>query len=171
MVGPYKDKTPRLGRDVFVAPSATVIGDVSIGDFSSVWFNAVVRGDVHRIRIGRYTNVQDSCVLHVTVDKFPLSIGDRVTIGHGCILHGCKLADECLIGMGAVILDNVELGERCIVGAGSVITSDVKIPPRTVVMGVPARPQRELNKQELEMLEQSAKNYVDLSREYLNSGR
>ncbi|KPJ59463.1 MAG: hypothetical protein AMJ46_11145 [Latescibacteria bacterium DG_63] len=171
MLGSYRGKTPQLGKDVFVAPNATIIGDVSIGDFSSVWFNAVVRGDDHYIRIGKYTNVQDSCVLHVTVDKFPLNIGDGVTIGHGCILHGSKLGDNCLVGMGAVLLDGAEIGEGCIIASGSVVLQGSRIQPGTLVAGIPAVRKKEVSKTALEEIRQSAVEYAELASRYLREFR
>src|SRR3972149_6367775 len=122
MLKPYKGILPRIDESAFMEDSARIIGDVEIGAHSSIWFNAVVRGDVHYIRIGSRTNVQDNCTLHVTKDTYPLIIGNDITIGHGVILHGCTIKDRCLIGMGAIILDNAEVGEDCIIGAGALVT-------------------------------------------------
>ncbi|UCF79375.1 MAG: gamma carbonic anhydrase family protein [Candidatus Eiseniibacteriota bacterium] len=166
MIGSYKGKTPRLGKGVFVAPNATVIGDVSIGDFSSIWFGAVVRGDDHFVRIGQYTNVQDGCVLHVTVDRFPLVIGDGVTIGHGCILHGSRLGNNCLIGMGAVIMDGAEIGEGCIVASGSVVLQGTRIEPGTLVAGIPAVKKKEVGEGALAEIRKSAAEYAELASWY-----
>lgn len=170
MIVPYRDKTPRMGKDVFVAPGAAVIGDVTVGDSSSIWFNAVVRGDVNFVRIGDFTNVQDSCVLHVTTREFPLYIGNSVTIGHGCILHGCKIGNRCLIGMGAVILDGAEVGEGSLIASGSVVLQDAKIPPRTLVAGIPAVKKRDVDTDTLQMIERSAAEYVELARKYTVGG-
>lgn len=167
MLKPYGKKLPQLGRNVFVASNATVIGDVSIGDFSSVWFNVVVRADVNYARIGSYSNVQDSCVLHVTTRKFPLLIGDKVTIGHGCILHGCRIGDKCLIGMGAMILDGAEIGEGSVVASGAVVLQGTRVPPRTLVAGIPAVKKKEVEEKTLEEIERSAIEYSQLASSYL----
>jgi carbonic anhydrase/acetyltransferase-like protein (isoleucine patch superfamily) len=167
MIAPYKGKTPRMGTGVFVAPGATVIGDVTIGDYSSVWYNAVIRGDVNFVRIGDSTNIQDSCVLHVATRDFPLYIGNGVTVGHGCTLHGCKIGNRCLIGMGAVILDGAEIGEGALIASGAVVLQGARIPPRTLVAGMPASRKRDVDADTLRMIEQSAADYVELAREYL----
>ncbi|MBN1504152.1 MAG: gamma carbonic anhydrase family protein [Candidatus Eisenbacteria bacterium] len=169
MIAPYKGKAPKMGNGVFVAPDATVIGDVSIGDSSSVWFNAVIRGDVNFVKIGDSANVQDSCVLHVAED-FPLYIGNDVTVGHGCVLHGCKIGNRCLIGMGAVILDGAEIGEGSLIASGSVVLEGARVPPGTLVAGVPAVRKRELDSETLQMIERSAADYVELAKEYLAGG-
>lgn len=164
---PYGKKSPQLGRGVFVAPNATVIGEVVVGDRSSVWFNAVVRADVNYVRIGSLTNVQDSCVLHVTTKKFPLIIGDQVTIGHGCILHGCRIGNKCLIGMGAVVLDGAVIGEGSVVASGSIVLQGAVIPPRTLVAGVPAASKKEVGPEVLDEIERSALEYAELASSYL----
>ena len=166
MLKPYKGKMPKLGEGVFVEESAQVIGDVEIGAFSSVWFNAVVRGDVHHIRIGDRTNVQDNCTLHVTKDTYPLIIGSDITIGHNVILHGCTVKDRCLIGMGAIILDNAEIGEDCIVGAGALVTEGMKVPPGSLVLGIPAKAVRAVKPEEKARILRSAQNYIEYSRNY-----
>src|SRR3989337_380287 len=132
MLLPYKGKRPKLHETVYVEASARIIGDVIIGAYASVWFNAVVRGDVNYIRIGERTNVQDNSVLHVTKDAYPLIIGTDVTIGHNAVLHGCVVKDRCLIGMGAIILDNAEIGEDSIICAATLVTENAKIPPRSL---------------------------------------
>ena len=121
MIYTYKNATPKLSKSVFVAPNAAVIGDVEIGEDSSVWFNSVIRGDVHQIRIGERTNIQDCSVLHVIYQKWALEIGDNVTVGHGAILHGCTISSNCLIGMGARVLDGARVGEFSLVAAGSLV--------------------------------------------------
>ena len=166
MLKPYKGKMPKLGEGVFVEESAQVIGDVEIGAFSSVWFNAVVRGDVHHIRIGDRTNVQDNCTLHVTKDTYPLIIGSDITIGHNVILHGCTVKDRCLIGMGAIILDNAEIGEDSIVGAGALVTEGMKVPPGSLVLGIPAKAVRAVKPEEKARILKSAQNYIEYSRNY-----
>ncbi|MGA7878263.1 MAG: gamma carbonic anhydrase family protein [Desulfoferrobacter sp.] len=165
---PYKDRYPRLGDEVFIAPGAWVIGDVAIGDRSSIWFNTVVRGDVHYIRIGSETNIQDNCVLHVTEGKFPLEIGNRITIGHRAIVHGCVIGDECLIGMGAIILDGARIGEGSVVAAGSVVAPGTDIAPNSLVMGIPATHKKTVAQEERELVKSSVAHYLQLSNDYLN---
>src|SRR3972149_10236067 len=149
MLKQYKGKWPKLGEGVFIEDSAQVIGDVEIGVNSSVWFNAVVRGDVHFIRIGDRTNVQDNSTLHVTKDTYPLIIGSDITIGHNVVLHGCTVKDRCLIGMGAIVLDNAEIGEDSIIGAATLVTENAKIPPRSLVLGSPGKVVRQLKDEEV----------------------
>lgn len=160
MVLPYKGVNPRLHESVFIAEGARVIGDVEIGPDSSVWFNAVVRGDVHYIRIGSRTNVQDNSTLHVTKDTHPLVIGDEITIGHNVTLHGCTLEGRSLIGMGAVILDGAVIPEDSIVGAGALVTEGKTFPPGSLILGSPARAARELTVDEKARIARSAENYV-----------
>lgn len=166
-VRPFQKSQPRLGERVFVAENATVIGDVALGDDSSVWFGAVIRGDVHRIRIGARTNIQDNCTLHVTTGTHAVSIGDEVTMGHGVIAHGCTIERGALIGMGSRVLDGAVVGELALVGAGALVSEGMRVPPRTLVVGVPARVKRELTAEELERLEESWKHYVELKDHYL----
>lgn len=168
MIMPYKGISPRIHETAFIVDNASVIGDVEIGEHSSVWFNAVVRGDVHYIRIGERTNVQDNSTLHVTKDTYPLIIGDDITIGHNVILHGCTVRDRCLIGMGSIILDNAEIGEDSIVGAGALVTEGMKVPPRSLVLGVPGKVKRALTDDEVARILRSAKNYMEYSRNYLD---
>jgi carbonic anhydrase/acetyltransferase-like protein (isoleucine patch superfamily) len=156
----YKGKTPQLAPTVFLAPGAVVAGDVEIGEQSSIWFNAVVRGDMDIVRIGKRTNVQDNAVLHVDTGE-PLHVGDGVTIGHGVVLHGCTIKDGALIGMGATVLNGAVVGEQAIIGAGALVTEGKVIPPRTLAVGVPARVIRELSAEEIAGLEQSAQSYIN----------
>lgn len=160
MIKKYKDNSPDIHPTAYVEESAQVIGDVVIGEESSIWFNAVVRGDVNHIRIGSRTNIQDSCVLHVTKDTYPLVIGNEVTVGHGVTLHGCTVRDRCLVGMGAIILDGAEVGEESIVGAGALVREGMTIKPRSLVVGVPAREARVLTDEEVEGIKISARNYI-----------
>lgn len=152
--------SPTIGNDVFLAEGAQVIGDVKIGDGSSVWFNTTLRGDVMPITIGRETNIQDGSVLHGTFGKYACEVGDRVTIGHTVILHGCKIGTRCLIGMGSIIMDGAEIGDFSVVGAGSLVTEGKKFPPKSLIVGRPAVVKRPLNEEELKFLEQSADNYL-----------
>jgi len=163
----YEGVSPKIPASVFIAPNATVIGDVEIGEDSSVWFHSIVRGDVNAIRIGKRTNIQDSCVVHVTVEAWPTFIGDGVTIGHGVIVHGCWIDDYCMIGMGARVLDGARIGAYSIVAAGSVVREGMTIPERTLVAGVPAVPKRQLNDEEVAGLRASAGRYVDYKKIYM----
>jgi gamma-carbonic anhydrase len=167
----YKGKWPRLGERVFVAEGAKIIGDVEIGDHSSVWFNSVIRGDVHYIRIGKHTNIQDGSILHVMKDQYPLVLHDYVTIGHGVMLHGCEIQSHCLIGMRAAILNNARVGPHCIVGAGAVITEGTVIPPRTLALGVPARIKRQLTDEEVAGIDEYARRYYQYKETYLEMGK
>ncbi len=151
---------PQLAANVFVADGAKIIGDVKIGEKSSVWFNTTLRGDVMPISIGFETNIQDGSVLHGTFGKYSCQVGNRVTIGHSVILHGCKIGNSCLVGMGSILMDDVEIGNQSIVGAGSLITEGKKFPPGSLIMGRPAKLVRPLNEDEIKFLEQSADNYL-----------
>src|SRR5205085_2431098 len=164
---PFDGKSPRLGARVFVAENATLIGDVELGDDSSIWFGTVLRGDVHRIRVGARTNIQDNCTLHVTNGTWPVEIADEVTIGHGVIAHGCTIGRAALIGMGSRVLDGAVIGELALVGAGALVSEGMHVPPRTLVVGVPAKVKRELTTDELARLEGSWKHYVEYKDKYL----
>ncbi len=166
MIKPYGGAFPKLHPTVFIAESAQVIGDVTIDEDSSIWFQTVVRGDVNFIRIGSVTNIQDSCVLHVTSDTNPLIIGNKVTVGHRAVLHGCTVKNCVLIGIGAIILDGAVIEEESVVGAGSLVPSGFIVPSGTVVMGVPVKVKRELTPEEVKKIEQSASNYVEYSKTY-----
>jgi carbonic anhydrase/acetyltransferase-like protein (isoleucine patch superfamily) len=152
---------------MFVAPGADIIGDVVTGDDCGLWFRSVVRGDVNHIRIGHRTNIQDGAVLHVTTRKFPLHIGSGVTIGHGAVVHGCTVEDNCLIGIGAIILDGARIGEGCIIGAGSVVTEGSEIPSGHLALGLPAKPLRELTEAEKERILANSRHYVAEKDKYL----
>ncbi len=166
MILPFEGKVPKLHESVFVVDSACIIGDVEIGRDSSVWFNTVIRGDVNYIRIGERTNIQDLSMLHVEKDLYPLFIGDEVTIGHSVTLHGCRIKDRCLIGIGVIILNNAEIGEESIIGAGTLVTENTVIPPRSLVLGVPGRVRRKVTAKELEWISRSAQNYVNYVQRY-----
>ncbi|WP_437923952.1 gamma carbonic anhydrase family protein [Sorangium sp. So ce291] len=158
--------SPRLGRDVFLAPNATVIGDVELGDEASVWFGAVLRGDIGAIRVGPRTNVQDLACLHLTSGVSQTIIGADVTIGHGAILHGCLVGDGCLIGMGSILLDNVEIGEGSVVAAGAVVPPGKVFPPRSLVRGNPARLLGEVRPDQAELGRMGAASYVENARRF-----
>ena len=153
-------KPPTLGREVYLASTAVVFGDVTLGDHSSVWYNAVLRGDINRIVVGERTNIQDNAVVHLA-DEFPCLIGSRVTIGHSAIVHACTVGDECLIGMGAVILDGAVIGRQCLVGAASLVTPGTAIPDGSLVLGSPAKVVRVLTDTERGQLQLWAEKYVD----------
>lgn len=160
MLHPFKGIVPTVDRTVFLAPSADVIGDVVLGAYCSVWFNATIRGDVNRIRIGSETNIQDNAVVHVTGITGPATIGNRVTIGHGAIVHGCTVEDRVLIGMGSIILDQAVIGTGSIVGAGALVTSRTVVPPGSLVYGNPARVIRPLTDAERASIEVFADKYL-----------
>ncbi len=162
----YQGITPRIDSSVFIAEGAKIIGDVEIGRDSSVWFNTVIRGDVHYIRIGERTNVQDNCVLHVSHRTHPLIIGSDVTIGHGTVLHGAKIGNSCLIGLGAKVLDGADVGDFAFIAAGSLVLEGFHVPTGTLVAGVPARVKRYLTEAERMKLVQSARNYIDYVKTY-----
>ncbi len=166
MILPHHGKWPQIHETAWIAPSADVIGEVEIGELSSVWFQVVIRGDVHWIKIGKRTNVQDHSMLHVTRKKSPLTIGDDVTIGHRVTLHGCTIGNRVLLGMGAIVLDDAQVGDDCIVGAGALVTKGTIVPNGSLVIGAPAKVARPLKPEELAFLKQSAENYVGDSREY-----
>jgi len=159
-------KTPQLGRDVFIAEGAVVVGDVHLGDQVSIWYGAVLRGDVGFIRIGARSNVQDLSCIHMTTDVSNTVIGEDVTIGHGAIIHGGIIGDRALIGMGSVILDNAEVGEEALIAAGSVVPPRMKVPPRVLVRGQPGRVIRELTPEETLLGLHGAEDYVKLAPEH-----
>ena len=167
MIRSYQGHTPTIPTSCYVDVSAQVIGDVTLGEHSSIWMNAVVRGDVHSIRIGANSNVQDCAVLHGMRYKYPVIVGDWVTIGHNATVHGCVVEDACLIGMGATILNNARIGEGSIIAAGAVIPENTVIPPRSLVAGVPGKVRRELSDDDRKMILQYAKNYLDYVAIYL----
>lgn len=166
LVRAFGGHTPVLGRDVYLAETATVIGDVVLGDEASVWFNAIVRGDVGKIVIGKRTNVQDLTMIHVTGGEADTTVGDDVTIGHRVVLHGCRVGDGCLIGIGAILLDHVVIGDGSVVGAGALVTPGTKIPPRSLVLGSPARVVRPLRDEDARMGIDGALRYLELARRY-----
>lgn len=155
-----KQGQPRIGEGHFIAPTAVVVGDVRMGRNVSVWFNAVLRGDVMPIEIGDDTNIQDGTVVHGTYKKCGAKIGSRVTVGHSVVLHGCQIGDRCLIGMGTVIMDNAKVGADSIVAAGTLITEEAEFPPGVLIMGRPGKVKRPLTPEELKFLNQSADNYL-----------
>lgn len=166
MIIPYDNKSPSIDKSVLIVPTATIIGDVEIGQESSIWFQVVIRGDVNFIRIGERTNVQDGSVIHVTNKTHPTRIGDDVTIGHNVTLHGCTIGDRCLIGIGSIVLDGAEIGPDCLVAAGSVVSPGTVIPPGSLAIGSPARVKRALTEEEVKKLKKSAGNYLEYKKTY-----
>lgn len=176
----FKNKNPKIGKNVFIAEGAKVIGEVEIGDESSVWFNCVLRGDANFIKIGKRTNIQDLTMVHIWHREFnedgslknagyPTNIGDDVTIGHNCVIHACTIKNRILIGMNAVIMDDSVIEDDSIVGAGSVVTKGKKFPPRSLILGNPAKVVRELKDEEIAFLKISAQNYVNFKNDFLIS--
>ena len=166
MIKSFGEKTPSFGEEVFVAPDAWVIGDVSIGSHVSIFFHAVLRGDILPISIGSGTNIQEHAMIHTSHGRTPTVVGENCTIGHRAIVHGCSLGDRVLVGMGAIILDETEIGDECIIAAGAVVPEGKKIPPRSLVMGVPGKVVRELGEEDLKYLEDSARGYIEAGKLY-----
>jgi carbonic anhydrase/acetyltransferase-like protein (isoleucine patch superfamily) len=166
VIRPFRGRWPKVDPSAFVDESAQVIGDVELGADAGIWMQAVVRGDVNAIRIGRRTNVQDGTVVHVMQGTHPTQIGDDVTIGHAAIVHGCTIADRVLIGMGAIVLNGARIGEDSIVAAGTLVTEGTVVPPRSMVMGVPGKVRRSLTDEEVAAIRESAANYVRYKKDY-----
>jgi gamma-carbonic anhydrase len=164
----YKGKTPRLGRDVFIAPNATVIGDVELGDEASVWFGAVIRGDEMPIRFGKRTNLQDGSVVHITSGTAKTSIGDDVTVGHMVLLHGCTVGDGVLVGMGSVLLDGSVVEDGAFIAAGSLLSPGTRIPTRCLAMGRPARVVRAVRDEDLAWIREAGRLYVEYARSFMS---
>ena len=169
MIYPFGNKKPSIPKNAFIAETACVIGDVSIGEKSSVWFNSVIRGDRGKISIGKGCNVQDSVVIHA--DESDAQIGDGVTIGHGCVMHGCVVKNHALVGMNATVLHGAEIGEFSIVGAGALVPPGHKIPANSVVLGLPCKEVRTTTEEDLELIRNTLKNYEKLTEEYLKMNR
>ncbi|HZJ43151.1 MAG TPA: gamma carbonic anhydrase family protein [Pyrinomonadaceae bacterium] len=167
MIRPFRGLHPQIHPTAFVDPSAQVIGDVHLGEESSIWCNCTIRGDIHFIRIGDRSNVQDNSVIHVRNGSHPTILESEVTVGHSVTLHGCYVERGCLVGIGSILLDDVRIGADSLVAAGSLVSPGTVIPPRSLVMGFPARVKRELTDDEVLGLSSFWKNYVDYTREYL----
>lgn len=170
MIRPFGDKHPQIHPSAFIEASAQIIGDVWIGEESSVWFNTVVRGDVFYIRIGNRANIQDGTVLHVTNGTHATILEDEVTVGHNATLHGCYIERGCLIGMGSIVMDDVRVGAHSLVAAGSLVSPGTRIPPGSLVMGAPARVKRPLTDEELASLDIYWQNYIEYTRAYKAQG-
>jgi len=166
MIRPFRGVLPQIAASAYIDPSAQVIGDVAVGERSSVWPNVSIRGDVNSIRIGEETSIQDNTVLHCDPVTFPLVIGNRVTVGHGAVVHGCTVEDESLIGIGAVVLNGARIGQGSVIAAGAVVPEGMQIPPGSMVMGIPAKVKRELTVDERDRFRQNAMRYVALAKIY-----
>lgn len=165
MIRSFRGASPRISESAFVVDSADIIGDVAIGDLSSVWFNAVIRGDQNKIKIGRHCSIQDNVVIHCD-SEHETFVGDNVTVGHGAILHGCVVGTNVLVGMNSTILSGAEVGDYSIIGAGTLVTENRVIPEKSLVLGVPGKVVRELTTEEMKMIERAAMVYVDLVKYY-----
>lgn len=166
----YKNIIPKIHDSVYISEGAYVIGDVSVAAQANIWFNTVIRGDVHPVFIGEYTNIQDNCTVHVMHDH-PTVIGSYVTVGHGAIIHGCEVGDNCLIGMGAILLSYSKIGKNCIVAAGSLIPERKEIPPNSLVMGSPGKIVRQLTEEDIQNIHASALHYAELAQIYKQSSK
>ena len=164
---PFNSIEPKVHDTTFIAQSAFVIGDVEIGEDSSVWFGSVVRGDVNYIRIGARTNIQDHTIIHVNTGTHPTILEDEITVGHRVTLHGCYVESGCLVGIGSIVLDGARIGSHSLIAAGSLVTPNTQIPPRSLVMGAPARVKRELTDEEFGSITRNWQHYVELKNEYI----
>jgi carbonic anhydrase/acetyltransferase-like protein (isoleucine patch superfamily) len=165
----FLGRAPSLDPSAFIAPSAAIVGDVTVGESASIWYNTVLRADIQEIKIGPFSNIQDGTVVHLA-DDYGTYVGQYVTCGHKAMLHACKIDDECLIGMGAIVLDGAEIGARSIIGAGALVTKGTKVPPGSLVLGSPAKVVRALSLDEQKGLKHWAEKYVEVSRIYLARG-
>ncbi len=165
MIRPFRGKVPKAAASAYIDPSAQVIGDITVGERSSIWPNVSARGDVSSITIGNESNVQDNCVLHCD-EGFPLIIGERVTVGHMAMLHGCTVEDDCLIGIGSIILNGAHIGTGSVIAAGALIPEGMQVPPYSMVMGVPGKVKREITEDERERFKLNCRHYVELAAEY-----
>lgn len=170
MIRAFRGVRPTIPASCYIDPGAQVIGDVVLGERSSVWPGAVLRGDVNTIRIGEETNIQDNSVLHEDSGGFPLNIGNRVTVGHSVVLHGCTVEDECVIGIGAIVLNGARVGKGSVVAASALVPEGMEIPPGSMVMGVPGKVRRSVSPEEQERFRENAAHYVELREHYLDQG-
>lgn len=170
MIRQYKGILPKLAERVFVAEGACLIGDLVVGEDSGIWYQCVIRADVHSIRIGARTNIQDATVIHAVSGKFPTLVGDDVTVGHSAILHGCVVENLSLVGMGSTVLDGAHVESQVLVGAGALVPPGMRCPKGTLVVGAPAKVRRDLTQGELDSIRESAAHYVKLAREHMGRG-
>ena len=167
MIKQFENKQPKFGKNVYISESADIIGEVILGDEVNIWFGAVVRGDMHYIKIDSRSNVQDNAVVHVTTAISPTKIGSGVTVGHGAIIHGCTIEDDCMIGMGAIVMDDAVIGSGSLVGAGALVPPNMKVPPKSLVVGMPGQVVREVREDEYKMILERPYEYIDLAAIYL----
>jgi carbonic anhydrase/acetyltransferase-like protein (isoleucine patch superfamily) len=165
MMVDFKSKSPKISETAFIADSADIIGDVDIGDFSSVWFNAVLRGDRNKIKIGNRTSIQDNVVIHVNREH-EVQVGDDVSVGHGAVLHGCRIGSNVVIGMNSTVLNGAEIGKNSIIGANALIPEGKRFPENSLIIGVPGKVTREIKEAEIEDIAKNAEEYVELGKEY-----
>ena len=168
MILSFQDKAPHLGQSVYIAETADVIGDVTLGDDVNIWFGAVLRGDMHFIRVDSRSNIQDNAVIHVTTDVSPTHIGLGVTVGHGAIIHGCTIGDNCKIGMGASVMDDAVMGSGSLIGAGALVPPNMVVPSKSLVVGMPGKVIREVREVEYKMILERPQEYIDLASIYIN---
>jgi carbonic anhydrase/acetyltransferase-like protein (isoleucine patch superfamily) len=170
LIRPHHGQTPRVATGAFIAETAVLIGEVEIGEDSSIWYNTVLRGDGHSIKVGSRTNVQDGTIVHITSNRFPTVIGSGITIGHGAIIHACTLEDDSFVGMGATVLDGAVVQRHAMVAAGALVTPGKVVPSGELWAGSPARKMRDLTDADFEMIRRSAQSYCDLARSYMSGG-
>lgn len=170
MITEFQGKKPKIHETAFIAPSADIIGDVEIGENSSIWFQCLIRGDVNYIKIGDNVNIQDMSLIHVARNVYPVNIGNNVSLGHRVTLHGCTLKDYSFVGMCATVMDDVEIGEYAFIGAGALVTPGKKIPPGVLVMGSPGKIIRDINEKEREIITRTASNYMKYKDNYIKEG-
>jgi gamma-carbonic anhydrase len=170
MIRPYRGIYPKIAPTAYVDQASTVIGDVTMGDRSSVWPSAVLRGDVNRIVIGADTNIQDGSVLHGELDRYPVILGDRVTVGHMVCLHGCVVEDDVLVGIGAIVLNGAKVGHGSVIAAGALVPEGMEIPPESMVMGVPAKVRRQVTEEEKARFKENAQRYIRYRQDYRDEG-
>ena len=171
MIRSYRGVEPTIAASAYIDPGAQVIGDVEVGERSSIWPNATLRGDVNRIRIGAGSNVQDNAVLRGDLDQYAVIVGDRVTVGHSAVLHGCVVEDDCVIGIGAVVLNGARIGHGSVIAAGSVVPEEMEVPPDSMVMGVPAKVRRPVGEAERARFSQNALNYLRYAEDFKKEER
>ena len=169
MLKKFNNFYPILGSDVYISDNSIVIGNVSLGNEVNIWFGSVLRGDMNYIKIGDRTNIQDNSVVHITADTSPTNIGSGVTIGHGAIIHGCRIEDDCMIGMGSIIMDDSVIGKGSLVGAGALVPPNMKIPSRSLVLGSPGKVIREVSNEEYNMIIERPEEYIKLAKEYIKN--
>ena len=167
MIKQFGSNNPQLGKDVYISETAVVIGEVTLGNEVNIWFGAVLRGDMHYIKVGSRSNIQDNAVVHVTTAVSPTTIGKNVTVGHGAIIHGCTIEDNCMIGMGAVVMDDAVVGAGSLIGAGALVSPNMKILPKSLVVGMPGKVVRKVSEDEYQMIIERPQEYIDLAEQYL----